>query len=52
MHNKIMRLLTLLLSVLVLQISLVGCNTMQGAGEDVKAAGSAVEKKAKEEKSY
>jgi predicted small secreted protein len=29
-----------------------GCNTIEGAGKDVKAAGGAVEKAAKSTKSY
>jgi len=28
------------------------CNTMEGAGKDVKAAGNKVEKEAKEDKKY
>jgi entericidin B len=33
-------------------LGLAGCNTMEGAGKDVKAAGSKVEKEAKEDKKY
>jgi entericidin B len=32
--------------------ALAGCNTIEGAGKDVKAAGSAVEKAASKNKSY
>jgi entericidin B len=33
-------------------LGLAGCNTMEGAGKDVKAAGGKVEREAKEEKKY
>jgi entericidin B len=33
-------------------ISLTGCNTVEGAGKDVKAAGQAVEKTADKSKPY
>lgn len=32
--------------------SLTACNTMEGAGQDLKAAGSAVEKTADKNKAY
>ena len=32
--------------------SLAGCNTMEGAGKDVKAGGAKVEKEAVEHKKY
>jgi predicted small secreted protein len=32
--------------------ALTGCNTIEGAGKDVKAAGSAVEKAAAKNRSY
>ena len=32
--------------------ALTGCNTIEGAGKDVKAAGSAVEKAASKNKTY
>ncbi|HHW75999.1 MAG TPA: entericidin A/B family lipoprotein [Xanthomonadaceae bacterium] len=32
--------------------SLSGCNTVKGAGQDVKSAGQAIERKAEEKKSY
>jgi predicted small secreted protein len=32
--------------------AMTGCNTIEGAGKDVKAAGGAVEKAAKSTKSY
>jgi predicted small secreted protein len=33
-------------------VALAGCNTIEGAGKDVKAAGTAVEKAAGKNKSY
>ena len=48
MLNRLLLLLTLLL----FGIALGGCNTIEGAGKDVKAAGDAVEKAAKSTKSY
>jgi predicted small secreted protein len=33
-------------------VGLAACNTVEGAGQDVKAAGSAVEKAADKAKSY
>ena len=33
-------------------LSLTACNTVEGAGKDVKAAGGAVEKAAKSTKTY
>ena len=32
--------------------ALTGCNTIEGAGKDVKAAGGAIEKAAEKTKSY
>ncbi len=32
--------------------TLSGCNTVAGAGEDIEAAGDAIEKKAEKEKGY
>ncbi|HEX4333420.1 MAG TPA: entericidin A/B family lipoprotein [Usitatibacter sp.] len=33
-------------------LGLAGCNTIEGAGKDVKAAGGKVEQEAKEDKKY
>ena len=35
-----------------LAIALTGCNTIEGAGKDIKAAGGAIEKSAEKTKSY
>ena len=35
-----------------LGLALAGCNTIEGAGKDVKAAGGAVEKAASKSKTY
>jgi predicted small secreted protein len=40
------------LTLLVFGAVLAGCNTIEGAGKDVKAAGGAVEKAAKSTKTY
>ena len=48
MLNRLLLLVTLLL----LGAAVAGCNTIEGAGKDVKAAGGAVEKAAKSTKSY
>jgi predicted small secreted protein len=48
MKNRLLLLLTLLL----FGVALAGCNTIEGAGKDVKAAGGAVEKAAKSTKTY
>ena len=34
----------LLMTLAVLGVSLLGCNTVQGVGEDIKSVGEAVEK--------
>lgn len=43
---------TALLACALLVLALGGCNTVAGLGEDVEAAGGAVEQKAEEEKGY
>ena len=42
----------LLIAALALPLFLVGCNTVSGIGEDVEAAGDAIEKSAEENKEY
>jgi predicted small secreted protein len=42
----------LLLAFAWIALALTGCNTIEGAGKDVKAAGGAVEKAAGKAKSY
>ena len=44
--------LVALLVILGVASMVAGCNTIEGAGKDVKAAGSGVEKAAKSTKSY
>ena len=46
-----MRVLSLLWSLLFL-LSLAACNTLEGAGEDIEAAGSAIEQESEENKPY
>ncbi len=48
MLNRLLLSLTLLL----VGAAAAGCNTIEGAGKDVKAAGGAVEKAAKSTKTY
>jgi len=43
---------TLSLSLLAAMVLLSGCNTVEGAGKDVKATGQAVEKAADKAKTY
>lgn len=47
--KKIMK-TTSLLSVLALPLLLAGCNTMEGAGTDIKHAGKALERSAENSK--
>lgn len=44
--------LALLLALIAAPLSLVGCNTTAGVGEDLEAAGEAIEGKAEKEKRY
>jgi len=44
--------LAALLALAGLLVAVTGCNTMEGAGKDVKAAGGAVEKAAEKAKTY
>jgi entericidin B len=37
---------------LVVALALAGCNTIEGAGKDIKATGGAIEKAAGKSKSY
>ena len=45
-------LMTVLIAAALLSIGLAGCNTTAGFGQDVKAAGSAIEGKATEDTEY
>ena len=44
--------LVALLALAGLGFALIGCNTIEGAGKDVKAVGDAVEKAAEKSKTY
>jgi entericidin B len=44
--------LAVLLGLAGLAVAIAGCNTIQGAGKDVKAAGGAIEKAAEKTKTY
>jgi predicted small secreted protein len=41
-----------LLAGIGLAVAVTGCNTIEGAGKDIKAAGGAIEKSAEKTKSY
>lgn len=41
-----------LAALLALSVLLTACNTISGAGQDLEAAGEAIEKKAEEKKTY
>jgi predicted small secreted protein len=41
-----------ILSLAALAVAVAGCNTIEGAGKDVKAAGGAIEKAAHGTKTY
>lgn len=44
-----MRLIHLSIIILICSFSLYACNTTKGVGQDIEAAGEAIEKKAKKE---
>jgi predicted small secreted protein len=44
--------IALVLALACLGLAIAGCNTIEGAGKDVKAAGGAVEKAASKSKTY
>jgi entericidin B len=46
------RLVALFAALGVVVAALTGCNTIEGAGKDIKATGSAVEKAAEKSKPY
>jgi entericidin B len=46
------RKLVALLSLIGVALALAACNTVEGAGKDVKATGSAIEKAADRNKTY
>ena len=47
-----LKMLVSILAVAGFALALTGCNTIEGAGKDVKAAGGAVEKAADKAKTY
>ena len=47
-----MKTIVALLSVLSFALVAAGCNTVEGAGKDIKATGQAVEKAAEKSKPY
>lgn len=52
MKSKILHWLSAPLALLVLAFSLSACNTMEGVGEDVSAAGRGIDKSAEKHKGY
>lgn len=49
---KKLTMIALLLLISVSAFSLSACNTIRGAGEDIEAAGDAIEDEAEENKTY
>ncbi|MEO8303806.1 MAG: entericidin A/B family lipoprotein [Betaproteobacteria bacterium] len=47
-----LKMLAWMLSFAAFAVAIAGCNTIEGAGKDVKAAGGAVEKAADKAKTY
>ena len=52
MHAKDLLKIVLALALVGSPLLLSGCNTLSGMGEDVEAAGSAIDKSAEENKPY
>jgi entericidin B len=51
MARKLVTLLSLL-GFAIAAMAITGCNTVEGAGKDIKAGGQAIEKAAERSKSY
>ena len=47
-----LRKLAALLALAAIAVAAAGCNTLEGAGKDIKAAGGALEKSASKTKGY
>ncbi len=52
MTHSTLRIIALIALLLSLGVALGGCNTIRGAGQDVEAAGDAIEEEAEEAKTY
>lgn len=52
MKSKILHWLSAPVALLILALGLSACNTMEGVGEDVSAAGRGIDKSAEKNKSY
>ena len=52
MLSKLTSSIAVALFTLILMLGLNGCNTMSGIGEDLEAAGDAIEDEAEENKTY
>lgn len=52
MQSKTLSLILTALLLLILSIGASGCNTISGAGQDIEAAGDAIEDEAEENKTY
>lgn len=52
MYGRLVSVLLVLIAIFFLQLGLVACNTMQGVGQDLEAAGDKIESTAKKKKSY
>ncbi len=52
MTNYLYRLLALTSTMLLISVLTAGCNTIEGAGEDIEAAGAKIEDTAEKKKTY
>lgn len=52
MKSKVLRWLSVPVALFALTFTLSACNTMEGVGEDVSAAGRGIDKSAEKSKSY
>ena len=50
--KKNLQLLALLFIIVAVQLSVIGCNTVKGLGQDVEHVGGAIERKAEQKKTY
>jgi predicted small secreted protein len=49
---SVLKRIAILVTLSSIAVALAGCNTIEGAGKDMKAAGGAVEKAASKNKGY
>jgi entericidin B len=51
-ENDVLKMIAAFVAIAAVALGVTGCNTIEGAGKDVKAAGGAVEKAAEGAKRY